>query len=70
MYLKALKGAAPVSPGANSDSPEGSERLTIEEMAGREYDKSSALQAEFMSKENYVRFKKYDARGQIKIFKK
>lgn len=71
MYLKAMKKEAPSSPGANADPAAATpSNLSIEEKAGQEFDKDPALQAEFGKKEDYIRFKKAEAEGRIKILKK
>lgn len=67
LFLKEMKGASPASAGANADTETGKEAKTAEEKFAAEFKASAALQAEFVTEASYVRFKKAEASGTVKI---
>ncbi|MCX5712119.1 MAG: signal peptide peptidase SppA [Candidatus Omnitrophica bacterium] len=70
LFLKEMKLAAPTSAGANADVETAKEATTPEERLAAEFKASPALQAEFGKEANYIRFKKAEAAGTVKILGK
>ncbi len=70
LFLKEMKGAAPASPGANADTETDTNALTPEAKFAAEFKASAALQSEFGTEASYIRYKKAEAAGTIKILGK
>jgi len=69
--LKELQGNAPKSPGPGLDgNTSAGEEPTLEEKCEREWKENAALRQEFTSKEAYIRFRKAEEGGRVKLLRK
>jgi signal peptide peptidase SppA len=63
LEIRSSIDSANVAPSTNAN-------LSIEQVAAADYQKSAALQAEFKSEKSYVAYRKAEAKGQIRAYKR